>query len=355
MVALALLVAATTSTAAFGAYNPAWDGTSDLREEILTDPNGTVAVDSTAYNTTDPANTTALVLAPTEPYDTDDVDRVTRFLAAGGTLVVADDYGTHGNELLAAVGATARFDGNQLRDEQHYYRAPTLPRAINVSATPYTDDVEQLTLNGATAIEPGSATVVVATAPVAYLDRNQTGGLTAADELGRYPVVTTESVGDGTVIAVSDPSVFINAMAAEPDNQAFITALLETRPNVLLDYSQAGPQPVLAVTRLYLQTTPLAQLVSGILAAGVVWTGIRSWPALVIIARRTFIRVLPVTVQRRVPPWLSDLISMSAAPTVDRHQVRAALEAQYPDIAPAVLDRVMTDVLLAETESETNE
>jgi hypothetical protein len=355
LVAIAVLVAATTSATAFGAYNPAWDGTSELREEVVEDPNGTVALESTAYAETTPPNTTAFVIAPTTAYTPSGTRRIEAFVNAGGTLVVADDYGPHGNELLQAIGATARFDGDQLRDERYYYRAPTLPVATNVSTSPYTDDVDQLTLNGATAVSPGSARVIVATSAIAYLDRNQTGSLTPEDELGRYPVVTAEPVGNGTVIAVSDPSVFINAMASQPDNQAFTTQLQATNTRVVLDYSQAGPQPVLAVALLRVQTTPLAQLLLGFIGVGVTWSVVWSWPATVVTARRTLARIIPATIQTRVPPWLSDLISMADEPRINRAEIRASLAARYPDSERETRDRVMTAVLSSDTQKREHE
>ena len=355
LVAVALLVAATTSATAFGAYNPAWDGTSELREQVVEDPNGTVALESTAYAETTPATTTAFVIAPTTSYTPADTARIEAFVDAGGTLVVADDYGPHGNELLQAVGATARFDGDQLRDEQYYYRAPTLPVATNVSTSPYTEGVDQLTLNGATAVTPGSARVIVATSSIAYLDRNQTGSLTPEDELGRYPVVTAETVGNGTVIAVSDPSVFINAMAGQPDNQAFTAQLQATSTRVVLDYSQTGPQPVLAVARLQVQTTPLAQLGLGLIGVGVTWSVVWSWPATPVIGRRLLSRVIPAAVQSRLPPWLSDLISMADEPRIDRDAIRASLAARYPDSERETRDRVMTAVLSSDTRETDHE
>lgn len=355
VIALAVLVAVTTTTAAFGAYNPAWDGTSDLRDQVATDPNGTVALETTAYEAVSPDETVAIVIAPTEPYTEADTERLRAFLGAGGTLVVAEDYGPHGNALLDAVGATARFDGDQLRDETYYYRAPTLPVATSVSPTPYTTGVEQLTLNGGTAVVPGDARPIVNTSTIAYLDRNRTGTLSPEDELRQHPVVTVERVGGGRVVAVGDPSLFINAMMSEPDNEAFVDALVNTGEHVVLDYSRAGAQPVLAVGLLRLRTTPLAQVIIGLMAASLAWSVLGYWPTSRGLARRTRRLVFPQAVTTQLPAWLSDGIAMNEEPQIDAEQIHAALTQQYPELDPDQLARVMRDVLSTDPKEQRDE
>ena len=180
-VGLALVIAASTTGAAFGAYNLEWDGTSDLRELADRQTDSQVLLDTAPYERGDPNGSVAVILSPTEPYGPNDTRRVREFVDAGGTLVIADDFGPHSNALLDDLGTSARFNGTQLRDERNYYRAPSLPVATTVSETRYTDGVAQITLNKGTAIDAGNATVVAATSPFAYRDRNGTGNRSAGD------------------------------------------------------------------------------------------------------------------------------------------------------------------------------
>lgn len=271
VLSITLVIAASTTTATFGTYDGEWDETSDFRELADQRTETTIGFNTRSYETMDPDGTVAIILAPTEAYSTTDSRRVREFVEAGGTVVIADDFGEHSNALLADVGADARFDGAQLRDERSYYRAPSLPVATNVTTSPFTGDTEQLTLNGATAIDSSAATPLVTTTGLAYLDRDDTGSFSSADELNDYPVVTIESVGDGRVISVSDPSIFINSMLAVPDNEAFATALADEHDLMLIDYSRSGSQPPVTVALVLFRSSSVLQIVTGLVGVGVVW------------------------------------------------------------------------------------
>ena len=269
---IALVVTAATSTTAFSPYNPSWDGATDLRTSLEgeTDANHAVIRDTTRYDDVDADGTVAFVIGPEATYDGDDADRVREFVERGGTLVVLENFGASGNALLADVGADARANGTLLRDEQHYYQAPTMPVATTVENHTFTEGIDQLTLNYATAIDAGNATVLVSTSDFAYLDLDGDGELGDDEELSAYPVATAEPVGDGTVIAVGDPSIVINVMREQPDNAAFIHGLSADHDRVLLDVSHAGDLPPLTVAALVLRETPLLQGLVGLLLVGIV-------------------------------------------------------------------------------------
>ena len=362
VLAVALVIAASTTSAAFGAYNVEWDGTSDFRELADQGSDSRVALETTAYETAEPNETVAVVLAPVEAYEGNDSRRVREFVEAGGTLVVADDVGPNGDRLLEEVGATARFDGARLRDERSYYRAPSLPVATTVTESPYTAGVEQLTLNGATAVEFANestnetataangtagenATAIVASSPFGYLDRNATGDLSPNDELGAYPVVTVERVGEGRVIAVGDPSLYINAMLTEPDNEAFATALVNADDRTVLDYSHSGDQPPLAVALLGFRSSPPLQVAVGLLGVGIVWAYARSGGGVAGAARRRLRAALPPALRPRFPVWLLGSATEDDAAAVDEAAVLDALRRRYPELDEVHLRRAMTDVL----------
>lgn len=369
VLAVALVVAASTTTAAFGAYNLEWDGTSDFRELADQRSDSQVALGTNAYERADPDDTVAVVLAPVAPYDENESRRVREFVEAGGTLVVADDVGPHGDALLAEIGATARFDGAQLRDERHYYRAPSLPIATDVTETRYTADVERLTLNGATAIEldtaapnattagnaTSNATVIAATSPFGYLDRNATGNLSADDELGTYPVATVESVGEGRVVAVGDPSLYINSMLGQPDNEAFATALVDAGNHTVLDYSHSGDQPPLAVALLGFRSSPPLQVAVGLFGVGVVWGYGRRRGGVVRAVGRRCRSALPPAWRTRLPVWLLGSTTGTESPTVDEAAVIDELRDQYPEWDEARLQRAMTGVLSERSRREEDE
>lgn len=261
----ALVVAASTSTAAFGIFNPGWDGAAELTtlaEEAETEP--MIVRNVSAYRTADPNGTVALVLSPAEAYRDGEVRAMRSFVVAGGTLVVAEDFGPHSNLILDQLGADARVDGRLLLDERSYYRAPSLLTAGNVTNHPLTAGVEQLTFNHGTAVVPGDASVLIRTSPFAYLDTNRNNQLDQDEALGSYPVVTVESIEQGRLVVVGDPSIVINAMIERPGNRAFVHNVLASHDRVMLDYSHARTLPPLAVALLVINEEPAIQLVLGL-------------------------------------------------------------------------------------------
>jgi hypothetical protein len=268
----AVLVAGSTSSAAFGAYNPDWQGTSEFRA-LADGASGGVAVARSPerFGRADPNATVGVVVAPPSYTDAERA-QFRRFVRGGGTLVVAADFGSGADPLLRAVGASARVDGRLVRDERYYYRGPALPVAPNVTEHSLTDGVDALTLNYGTALRPGESTVLVRTSPYAYLDDDRSGALDAGESLGRRPVATVERVGDGRVVVVGDPSLFINAMLERPGNRRFARALVADADTVLLAYGD--PLPPLVATLVLFRRTPLLQGAIGLaaLAAVALWT-----------------------------------------------------------------------------------
>lgn len=264
-VVLAVAFAASTSTSAFSAYNTGWQGASGVQSQAdAVGADSEVVVNTTAYASAEPNQTIAVVLSPTSGYGPTERERIWRFVRQGGTLVVADQYGRQGNELLTAVGASAQFAGPQLRDERDYYRSPALPVASNATETAVSTEETTLTLNYGTAIRPNNATVAVASSEFSYLDEGDNQRYDG-EELDSYPVVTTERVGQGRVVAVSDPSIFINSMLDRPGNRAFVRNLLRPHETVLLDYSHRERPPPLAAVGMVVRQTPALQAGIGLL------------------------------------------------------------------------------------------
>ncbi len=140
-----------------------------------------------------------------------------------------------------------------------------MPVATGVENHSLTDGVDRLTLNYATAIEPGTenATVLATTSDLAYLtpedDRLEPG-----DRLGTHPVATVEHVGRGRVVAVGDPSLVINAMLDRPDNGRFVRELYADSDRVLLDVSHAADLPPLTAAVLTIRDARPLQVLLGV-------------------------------------------------------------------------------------------
>ena len=349
-VCLILIVTATSSTAGFNPYNTNWDGTGEFREIADSHSSLIVTTDIDRYQNTDPAATTAFVFAPDNAYNTTDTAVVAQFVEAGGTLVVADNYGSNGNALLDAVGATARFDGRILRDEQHNFRSPSLPIATDVDDRAITTGVDSLSLNYGTAIQPRSATPVVNSSDVAYLATNESDTLDETTEFRQYPVVTVESVGAGRVIAIGDPSLFINSMLAEADNEQFVTTLISQSRFTILDQSHTTAlPPVVGVILLLRSSDPVAV---GVLVITIGIIAVLSNQGK--IPWRQWIQRLRTTGPFSLQSQTIDSLE-SQSPTTELSVLKDRLRDQHPEWDDERLERVIAGVLSYHTDESDNE
>jgi hypothetical protein len=329
LVLVVMLFAASTSMASLSVFNSGWDGSSALQsqaEQVGSDSE--IAFDVAAYDAAPPDRSVALVLSPETSYEQADVRAVRTFVREGGTLVVAEDFGPHGDDLLARVGADARFDGRTLRDERYNFRSPAFPVATNGSNTTVTDADTALTLNHGTAVVPNGATVALTTSEFAYLDANGNGRLDG-ETLRPYPVVTVERVGEGRVVAVGDPSAFLNAMLDRPGNLAFVRTLLRGQ-FVLMDVSHAGTAPpVLAYGLTVVRDSALLQ--AAFCAAGIA--------ALLCVSRAS-----------AVGSWLARRRSEERSDAVDREALLRHLRRRHPDWDERRLRRIIADVMSDRTD-----
>lgn len=320
-------VGAAVSLATFNPYNPTWEGTSEFRTMLADDPE----TDHTFVRSADEYATlgdgdVAIVFAPDESYDPEASAAVREFVERGGTLVVLDNFGPHGNDLLEAVGADMRFDGALLRDEQHYDRAPTMPIADGMTAHRLTVDVEAITLNYGTALHADEEDVVVRTSNVTYLGEED-DEIGDDDELAAYPIVAVESVGEGDVIAIGDPSIAVNEMLYRTDNRAFLANVAASGDRVAIDVSHTAAIPPLRVGLLTVRAEPLLGGLLGL--AGIV--------AIAAIAATGRPVHLPERWRRRVPGWNEP----RDPPSIDPAARRAAIRERHPDWDDEHIDRVM--------------
>lgn len=333
-VMVTLVFGASTSTSAFSAYNHGWDGTSDMRTAV--DESGTeltVAQRVSRYDSVAPRRTAAVVLSPTEPYGTE-ATVIREFVRAGGTLVVAEDYGTGGNDLLGNVGAEARFNGTALRDERNAGPSPAFPRAAAAGNHTYSQNVSGLMLNHGTVIDPGNATPLFHSSPFSYLDENGNAELDTSETLRRYPVVTMEQVGDGRVIAISDPSIFLNAMLAESDNQALLDSLATAHAQLLFDVSHATQLPLLIQIRVLLQQSSVAMATAGIVS---------------------ILAVFWLFTQPTSPAWLNRQPDAVDSPELSTEAIAAGVRSRHPEWDDQRVQRVTDSLMSYRNQSGTDD
>jgi len=265
-VVLGLVVGTATSAAPFGPYNYDWDGGSELRTELGSTTTVDVAHSTDEYGDTSPQGTAAVVIDPGSGYGAGDRSQLSSFVLDGGTLVIADGDET-ANVLLSELGVSARIDGTPVQDEEYHHRVPALVRANEVEEHDRVRDVDALTLNHGTVLDPGEATPLVNTSVLAYLDENGNEELDENETLASRSVAAVEPLGAGEVVVVSDESAFTNAMLDQAGNRQFVRNLAADHDRVVLDYSADGSLPPLTYLFLTLREAPLLQFLLG--ASGV--------------------------------------------------------------------------------------
>ena len=333
VVVLALLVGGTASAAVFGAYNPSWDGASELRATAsATETETVIAGNTSEYPTAAPEEAVGFILSPESRYTPADAARVEAFVRSGGTLVVAEDFGTASNPLLASIGADARVDGRLLRDERFYGESPEMPTIQGLNEHTYTEGVEALTLNRPTAVEPNGSTVLATSSNYTYADANLNGELDDSESLRQFPVATVESVGSGEVVVLGDPSLFINVMIDRSDNRAFVENLLETHETAIIDVSQVDAVPPLVAARLTLQGSVPLQLVVGVLfVVGISYWGVSRELLSTICQwlgpttppeRPTQPKAIEQRIRARFPEWDEDRVQRVREEVIKRQQTR---------------------------------
>jgi hypothetical protein len=299
------------------------------------DTGGTVEVltETTPYAAAG-TGTTAIVLAPEERYSQTEVERIRGFAERGGIVVVAEDFGAGGDRLLTRLDVEIRFDGRLVADQRYHGPTTEMPRATNVSDSPYTTGVDEVMLNRGTVLtNTTNATVFVRTSEFSYLDADGNGAIDD-EPLRSYPVAAAESLGSGTVIAVSDPSVFINAMQERASNAMFLQALIDGGDRVLLDYSHAGSQPPLRAALIWLRRTPVALALVGLLGTALVARVARHGASL---------------------PFVGSADGDATRTPVDEQSLRAYLRLEHPDVDPARARKLIADVITDEKDKRGDE
>jgi hypothetical protein len=219
----------------FRVDNPFWNGTGDISDSYPAIP-----LQSLDELPPSPQGAT-LILIPYFNCSPVELVRLKSFVIRGGTLILADDYG-HGNQILEYLGLEARFSGQTLLDPLINYKSKQLPRIIHLESSPLTSHTESLVLNHATSLTNVKTDNTLAlSSSFSFLDLNGSGTWEENEPEGPLPVISQHNLGNGRVILVADPSLFINSMALEGNGSFIENIAAATKANLYLDQSHLPP------------------------------------------------------------------------------------------------------------------
>lgn len=219
-------------TGDFRVDNPFWNGLSSLGNQAKVVP-----LDSLG-DLPSSGKGTSLLMVPYERFTEVELAQVRSYVSSGGTLVLLDDYG-FGNQVLGGLGLDTRFTGQPLLDPLFDYRNKWLPKITDFVSMPLSANVSSIVFNHATVlIDTSGASVVAYSSSFSFLDVNGNGGWDSGEPSGAFPVVAYEEVGQGYVVAVADPSLFINSMINLDDNLQFVNNVVSIQgstPRIFVD------------------------------------------------------------------------------------------------------------------------
>ena len=179
-----------------------------------------------------------LIVIPYRQFDVMELEVLSDFVVGGGVLLLADDYGW-GNQVLQHLGLGARFSGQTLLDPLHNYKNKWFPMVECSADEPLTMGMEHLTLNHATVLlDVTPDGVLASSSSFSFLDSNGNQVADETEPTGPLPVMSREVLGDGQVILLADPSVFISGMLAFDENLRLVENIAAASPaGLFLDQS----------------------------------------------------------------------------------------------------------------------
>ncbi len=199
------------TSAAFSVFNTKWDGCSKFASLLRRE--GNLIPILYPFNDVKLADLkgTLVIIGPDIPYSRQEADQVKAFLENGGTLFIADDFGS-ANTLLKYLGIDARFSGKRLED-LFYSKNSNFPVEVHITDKRLAAGVREVVMDIPSFIV-GRGKVLMYSSSASY----------SSGKMGRRILMLELRYGRGRVILLSDPSVLINDLYNK--NKVFIENLV---------------------------------------------------------------------------------------------------------------------------------
>lgn len=225
----------------FRVENPSWNGLSTLNSKAklnVIDVFGNLPVDPKG---------TAFLLVPYEPFSDSELSQLKNYVMNGGTLVILDDFG-FGNQVLINVGLKMRFTGEPMLDPLYNYKDKWIPKITDFSNSTITGNISSIVLNHASSLNNTSnSTVVAYSSTFSFLDVNGDGSWNNNESNGPFPIIAYNEVGQGIVVAISDPSLMINSMIVLDNNLQLVNNVVSIHSvnlKIFVDQSHLPKEPL---------------------------------------------------------------------------------------------------------------
>ena len=258
VIAAALLVSVplfNTNKEDFSTYNTGWNGASRVKDLAASEGYATHDIFS-LHEVGSSGSGVLIMLNPnkTVAVTSEDISSLQTFVQNGGSLVLANDFGNV-NAILSGLGVASavHFDGALLSDNVSRGVDSAHPLITNISPpSGLTAGVHTLYFNYGTALDisASNVTVLARSAPTSYLSASTGQNAPIKGSAGAHPVLASVAYGKGRIILLSDPSVFINGMLDQADNQKLFSSVVanltggNTAVPIMFDQSHRVSQPL---------------------------------------------------------------------------------------------------------------
>lgn len=206
---------------AYYPLNEDWNGCSQV---ISSARNATIIW---SYNTVGQSNDTLLaIIGPRTSFSQDDGVQIQMFLQNGGTVMLADSYGS-GNTLLQRLNVSERFSMYAIADLYFYSKNPNFPIITDFARSAITRNLTGIITERPSYLENITQAKVLATSsPFSFIDQGASTRSTN-ETLKPYPIIADLVIGKGELILLSDPNIFTNQLLPLKDNIHLLWNILD--------------------------------------------------------------------------------------------------------------------------------
>jgi hypothetical protein len=220
----------------YSRYNPGWNGTTRFFESLETD---NIVLLGNVEELPGYDNSALLIVAPIWDYSATEIGYYRDYLERGNILLVFDDFGT-ANSLLDQLGTGIRLRNFPLMSADRAYENPVFVRAYPFGGSPLIENVTTLTLDRPSAVDGGSPFLF--SSLLSWEDSNGNQRADPNETIGQFALGTMVQVGPGQVYVISDPGIFINAMAGSDgagDRATVISNVLHMSDTTIIDQTHS--------------------------------------------------------------------------------------------------------------------
>lgn len=220
----------------------------------------------TSYSTlaSSAPNSVLVMMGPTEPFTSGEESALETFVKGGGTLILIADNGGTGHSLSISTttsyfgtSSSLAIESSPLRDLDSFEKRPDFVLLKNFVSHPMVENVSSILTNYPSVITSGGGWSttnnrvsgdIAWTSTKSFLDQDGDGIRDTEESAGPFSVIAVKETGDGRLVLIADPGIFVNDMIDRANNRQFATSLFDWATEngyrlVVFDLTHGGYTP----------------------------------------------------------------------------------------------------------------